>query len=337
MTKTHKVRNNQTEDEISCQVLQISGKGQYKGIRLFKSALPILDWLHPDALGYYMNAFSNHKFSGNINHIERNFRVAESVIMCMNAGIEFRPYVLPSLQNRERLVVTPDYPSFYLSRDIKRVGEFEGNKTLFTRMVGVIFGTDKCYMVYNTRNSLMKWNGHGELKAQSSIRDIAGLNAGTLDVDSAIFIAKSDSVILETIAEAQKYKRRDFRFDSIYSHIHYIPMSDDGARLLRILTLPNSNERILDMLFDPEIRSFNHGHFEYDAYVNGIYILSHLDGDIARLIKFKEAVEAEPVKATVLCYAFQAPFLQEYLGRLVKLKIFDMNLVERELGSENGG
>lgn len=339
MTKAHKVRNLQTEAEINSQVLAISGKGQSKRVRLFRSALPLLDWIHPDALSYYMSSFTNHKFSSNIDHIERNFRIAESVIMCMNAGIEFRPYVLPELQNQDRLKVIPNYPSFYLSRDIKRIGKFEGNKTLFTRMVGVLFGANRCYIVYNTRNSLMKWNGRGELKAQSSIRDIAGLNAGTTDVNSAIFIAKSDSVILETMSEAEKYKRKDFRFDSIYNHIHYIPMDDNGARLLRILTLPDWNEKILDMLFDPETRSFNRGHFDYDAYINDVYIISHLDGDIARLINFKGYLESAPksLKAMVICYPFQMPFLQEYLGRFAKLKPFDISLVENELGLRNGG
>lgn len=339
MTKTHKVRNLQTEAEINSQVLVIAGRAQSKRVRLFKTALPLLDWIHPDALSYYLSSFTNHKFSSHTDHIKRNFRMAESVIMCMNAGIEFRPYVLPKLQNRDRLKIVPDYPSFYMSKDVKRVGEFEGNKTLFTRMVGVLFGVNQCYIVYNTRNSLMKWSGRGELKAQSSIRDVVGLNAGTTDVNSAIIIAKSDTVILDTIAESEKIKTKELRFNSIYNHIHYIPMNDNGMRLLRILTLPDWNEKILDMLFSPEIRAYNRGFFEYDAYKNGVYILSHLDGDIARLMNFKDGLASnpEPLKAMVICYPFQAQFLQEYLGRLAKIKTFDMDLVEKELGLEYGG
>ena len=36
--------------------------------------------------------------AGDQAHIERNHRVAEAAVMCQNAGIEIRPYMLPQLQ-----------------------------------------------------------------------------------------------------------------------------------------------------------------------------------------------------------------------------------------------
>ena len=140
---------------------------------------------------------------------------------------------------------------------------------------------------------------------------------------------------MNTLLASDKTKRLEFRFDAIYQHIYFVPMNDCGIRQLRILMLPDWNRKLLDLLFDPETQSNYQGSFEYDAYINGIYILSHLDGDIARLIRFREAIAAQPgIKAEVLCFPYQVAFLQEYLDRLATIRTIDINLVEAELGLE---
>lgn len=337
MNSNQSVRNLHTESEITCRVLTLTGKGSNKTIRLYKPALTLLDWVHSDALSYYMHSFWEHKFPGDMAHRERNFRVAETAAMCMNAGIEFRPYILPKLQNREMLRVIPKSPSLYLSKDIKRVGEFETNKTQFTRMAGAIFTADKCYAVYNTRNSVMKWHGQGEYKALISLTEISRLNVGIFDIDSAILFGESDTVALNTIKESEQNKRKAFRFDATYHNIHFVPMNTDGVRLLRILTIPDFNAKLMDLLFEPEERSYNRGRFEYDAYINGVFVLSHLDSDIAKLIRFNDAVSAQSAEAEVLCYPYQIPFLRKYLNPNISIKTIDMDLVESELGIVKGG
>jgi hypothetical protein len=57
---------------------------------------------------------------------------------------------------------------------------------------------------------------------------------------------------------------------------------------------------------------------EYDAYANGKYIYSHLDGDLARLIRFKDGLDSAEEAFEVLCYPWQEAFLREYLGDRVK-------------------
>ena len=82
------------------RLLSISGKrGPMRNIRLHKSALPLLDELHPAAVDYYLSAFRNHAFSGKRGDIERNHRVAETLAMVFSSGIEIRPYLLPRLQS----------------------------------------------------------------------------------------------------------------------------------------------------------------------------------------------------------------------------------------------
>ena len=68
--------------------------------------------------------------------------------------------------------------------------------------------------------------------------------------------------------------------------------------------------------------------------VDGVYILSHLDGDIARLIRFKEGIRNQTGRFEILCFPHQTHFLQEYMGRLVSIKTIDMDAVEAELCPE---
>lgn len=228
----------------------------------------------------------------------------------------------------------PNQPVLYLAKDLKRVGQTEMNKTLFTRMTGAIFSSGSCYAVYNTRNAAMKWSGMGEFKALHSLTEAARLNAGISQVNAAVLLGQSEEIALKTLLESDKSRRMEFRFDAIYAHIYFTPMDADGIRQLRILVSPDWHAQMLDLLFEPETRSYGCGLFEYDACVDGVYVLSHLDGDLARLIRFREAIECQTGSFEVLCFPYQAQFLQEYIGQLAGIKTIDIDLVEAELCPE---
>lgn len=336
LTLVQEFRHPDTDERVTTKLLQLSGSGHSKSIRFYKGALPILKWIHPDAYRYYMAAFYNHRFPGDASHRERNHRVAEAVAVCMTAGVEPRAYLLPSLQNREIARTVPENPSFYLARDIKKISAAEQNKTMFTRTVGAVFYPGGCYPVYNTRSAAMKWSGMGEFKALHSLTEVARLNAGLHELDAALLIGESEDAALQTLLESEKSRRLEFRFDGIYHHIHFIPMNESGVRLLRLLTVPDWNAKLMDLLFEPDARSYGKGFMEYDAFVGGVYIYSHLDGDIARLVRFREALDSQTERFEVLCYPNQVPFLREYLGSRVSIKTIDMNSVEDELSLRGG-
>ena len=254
--------------------------------------------------------------------------------MCMRAGIEARPFLLPELQNDAFVHVIPSEAVMYPSKDLKRLSEDEMSKTSFTRMVGALFACGTCYAMYNTRSATMKWSGKGEFKARDSLRDLSNMNSEISIVNSAILIGQSGTVALHTILESDKSQKQEFRFDSVYDHIYFIPLNEDGIRQLRFLTVPDWKEKILNMLFDPEERSYNRGRFEYDAIVDDVYIYSYLDADIARLMRLHETLSALKRDVVVLCFAYQVSFLREYFGPMVELKVIDFDTVEDELGPD---
>lgn len=332
LSTTQELRNPDTGERMRVKLLQLTGIGNAKAIRFCKGALPILEWIHPDAYGYYMAAFYNHRFPGGMAHRDRNLRVAETIGMHLTAGIETRVYLLPALQNRAILQITPDAPAFYLARDFKKITPAEQNKTMFTRIVGAIFYPGGCYAVYNTRNAAMKWNGMGEFKALHSLTELARMNAGVQSIDSAILLGESYDTALTMLLESDKNRRLELRFDGIYRHIYFVPMNAGGIRQFRLLTVPDWKEKLLELLFDPDVRSYNRGFMEYDASIGGTCVFSHLDGDIARLIRFREAMQPGAGSFEVLCFDDQAPFLREYLGPYITLKTIDAATVEAELG-----
>lgn len=321
------------DDLGSYKLLTVSGKGDRRTLRLHKNGLPLLSQLHPAALDHYLKTTDGHRFSGSDAHVLRNHRVAESLAMCLAAGVEIRPYVLPPIQKREILHTVPASPSFYIARDLKRLDEArELGKTIFTRLTGALFSPGLCYAVYNTRAAVMKWNGMGEFKTAHHLLELARMNAGLERIDRALLLGETMEVALQTLQESDKSRRMELRFDRIYPHIHFIPMDDQGIRLLKLLTLPDWNEQMLAALFPPELRLGGPGVMEYDARRDGTCIFSHLDGDIARLVRLRQALEHTEATFEVLCFPWQTAFLRGYLGDRVALKEIAMDALEDALG-----
>ena len=323
--------NGSTGERRPCRLLSVSGKGEEKTVRLYKAGLCLMDWIHPGAYGYYMDSFHGHRFPGDAAHRERNHRVAEAAAVCMGAGAQAAPYLLPGLQNVEIKKTVPDQRSFYLARDIKRVGDGEIKKNQSSRMAGALFAGGSCYAVYNTRHSVMKWRGMGEFKAMHHLSEIARMNAGMPGVESAVLIGRDGETALRTMLESEKGRRLEFRFDGIYRHVHFIGMDGEGVRQLRMLCVPGWERKVRRLLFeDGELTSG--GLSEYDATVNGTHVFSHLDGDLARLWRLKQSGAAGTGSCEVLCFPHQLRFLREYLGRGCSYKTIDMELVEEGLG-----
>lgn len=139
-------------------------------------------------------------------------------------------------------------------------------------------------------------------------------------------------IALQTLLESDKSRRMELRFDRIYQHIHYIPMNEQGMRMLRILTLPDWNEQILSVVFPPEWRLSNPSSMECDARSETSLILSHLDGDIARLVRLRQALENTQTPFEVICFPWQSVFLHDYLGGHVQIREIDLGALEAALG-----
>ena len=140
------------------------------------------------------------------------------------------------------------------------------------------------------------------------------------------FIPCCSDQLMEELRQTQQMDNGLF---ATYTNIFFIPMDVFGVRLLRIITVPNWPERIMKGLFKPEVRSYGRGSFTYDAYDNGIYFLSFLDGDLWRLFRFREAILSREGNFCVYCFHEQVDFLRQYLGDRIRFATVSIESVER--------
>ena len=135
------------------------------------------------------------------------------------------------------------------------------------------------------------------------------MNAGPARAGHAILLGKRMELALQTLLESDRSKSMELRFDRIYPHVHFIPMTEHGIRLLRILTLLDWNERVLSAVFPEEMRAVRPGVMEYDAQNGDTLILSHLDGDIDRLVRVRQALEHSDTPYEILWFPWQSQFV----------------------------
>jgi hypothetical protein len=337
MEAVQQIRLQSDNTVLYAKLFQASGKWNDRTIRLNKNALAVLNDIHPDAPGYYLESFPDNKFSGDQFHVWRNHRVGETVAVCMMAGIETAPYILPKLQKESIRSVIPETPCYYVARNIKKISEAELNKTMFARMVGLLFYPGGSYAVYNTRDTVMKWSGLGEFKAKLELDEIVRMNAGLAGVTSALLFGTEEHTAMQILTESennrQKYiKKKGEQFNDIYPSIHFVPLDQNGISMVKILTLPDWREKLMNALFSPQMRRQGYGSVEFDAYRGSKYYYSHLDGDISRLIRFKEAFGEQEYDFEVLCFPWQVRFLHGYLGESAVLKQLEIPAVLKALG-----
>lgn len=155
------------------------------------------------------------------------------------------------------------------------------------------------------------------------------MNAQVEEVTSALLLARDYSIADVMLRSLNSIKRAELRFDSNYERFHFIPMDQFGARLVKLLTLPDWKEKLLCLLFDDADRADGNNSFDYDALENNVYVLSFLDSDIIRLNRFRDAVGGR--NAEILCFPEQVPFLRSFVGHRIRLRTVTMDSVEKAL------
>lgn len=317
------------------RLLHIAGANEYRGVYLYKGGLPILKQAIPEAYDYYVSRFPNYFHSARLREVERVHRMAEVTAICERADIQSCQYKLPVLQNRLRQKMDLPSPSFFSSWEIKNADEDGGNRTKFSRLAGAIIYPGGCYAVYHGRGSVMNWQGQGEMKTKLYLSELCRMNTEIQGVKRAILFGDDYQLAERTFHYLDDMKKSDTSFDQIFPHLHFIPTTDFGIRLLKVLTLPDWNERLLELLFDFEDRSFNKSSIECDAIEDGVFVYSFLDSDIIRLSRFRSMLKEDSTKKfEFVCFREQGHLLRSIFGSKIKLRFIDLKEVEDELHTD---
>ena len=160
--------------------------------------------------------------------------------------------------------------------------------------------------------------------------EVARLNGGVERLDVALLLGQSYQVALETLAASQQ-ERREFRFDGIYPHIHFLPLDGvwgpaPGAAYPAILAGAPAGFAL--RAGGSHLWPGRHG---IRRPGGGGKDLLPSDGDIARLLRFKEALWGRPGKFEVLCFPQQAGFVGEFLEDMAGVKVIQLDVVEERM------
>lgn len=320
-------RNMETGETLSVSLLNYSGRGKQKKVRLNKEGIPILRWLNMQS--YYEKAFPSNRLSGGALNRLRVSRITDVLAMMLRAGVEILPCNMPKLREENRYDSFQREACFYTAKQLKKSLCKGENKIEFSRIVGALFAGQKLYPVYNMQNSAIKWNGMGELKTKPIFTNLGRINADVYQTDSVLLFGQSEDIALQTLFMHGQKSNKTYRFDDIYANVHYIPLNENGVKLLGLFTIQNFHERILSWLFTPSMRDT--GLFECDAYINERYVFSYLDSNLARLTRFYESTKRQGKPFEVICYPFQTQFVEELFHGKINIKEIPLETVEEKL------
>lgn len=315
------------------QMVSVSGKGKTKTLRLHQSSLPVLYMVNHDAYSYYMEAFEGHHFSGGKRHIDRNHRVAETVAMCQTADINVFPWEIQDIHDQNVRYMEVAHPVFYSSRQLKEFYQGEMKKTEFTRIIGSAVYPGGVYAIYNTRDQPMSWYGKGEEKTQILLSSIFFTGGCRREIDSALLFGKDFRTASATLQEALSHRHLHVKLDTIYPHLHFIPMNESGRKLLEILTTKDWKWNLKKGLYGDAQTALWPRDLDHDAFIDKTYYFFHLDGDLCRLIHFRRALARWKDESFVLdCFSEQIPYLKEFLNDLwnrpnLKIRQFELDQI----------
>lgn len=330
LSKKQTIVNTKTQEQMCVKLIQMSNQRNKRRCRLCKNAIPILDWI--GTREYYEEMFPNNKLGGGSQKHFRNDMVAETVMMMLESDIEVLPTKLPELRLSNRYNSFNGRSCFYSTRHLKRTLNKGINKIVSSRIVGAMFAGSNVYAVYNTRSSAIKWKGMNEMKTKYILTDLARVNADISECDSAIIFGKDDKTILGSFFNQAEMSNKDFRFDKIYQNVYAIPQNPTGVELLKLFKVQNFQERILSYMFEEKDICRNSG-YGWHAIVDGVYVFSYLDTNIAALSRFYETAKRGKGKNKfmVICYDFQEKFIRQYFEGIASIATMPFQTIKNNL------
>ena len=334
MSEVQEVRGDSGKVIFYGKIVNISGKGQLKTVRLNAYAFTLVESIFPEMMEYYRYHTRNHRFRGDSLSVDRNHRVAESIAMFLMAGVDMFPNLVPELKVESTIRNEFVNPVFYHCRHLKTIIEDELKKNQYTRIVGSVFYESGCYAVYNTRDTVMKLSGEGEGKTRKHLEEIAKANSYCNAVDNVILFGKTYENAERTLMCLESNPKERKVFGHIYHHYHFIPLNSFGVKLIQLYTTPYWMEDVLSQLFDPHERRQEMGVFQYDGKVDGTYYVSFLDSDIAKLRSVNNHIKTKPTDLVIVCFEEQIEFLKTYMGENIRLKIISIDEMLKTLDCE---
>lgn len=307
-------------------------KNRLSGYRLTGKGKKYLLSRNPERFSFYL--------TGNVdtNNVrtapERRMRLhrkAETYVVMQQAGAEiFRDRKPPIYQTNPG---TGSSPAYYCSREIKECGE-EAVKIKGSRAMGVLLVPHCTYAVYNTANTLIRWDSRSERKMKTFLSRALQTRGTKYGQVRALVIGTDIDVSLQILISTGGEKRKYLLVDTdVYDHMHFVPLTAERHLAMYILTDPefglelNAGIIAAFQLKEPVLNSF----VEHDAITAyGLPVLIACDFDLVRIVRFATGLRLRNRQGIVVCFDFQVEVLTDYFDGIAEVMPIESNtLIER--------
>ncbi|GHU78928.1 hypothetical protein FACS1894191_0600 [Clostridia bacterium] len=221
-------------------------------------------------------------------------------------------------------------PCFYISLEIKQQG-YETLRIRNTRTAGVLFTEALSpYLVYNTCAAPIRWSSISEQKMSGIIEGT--LRGWKLPVSDPAGLMFGDSMdtLFRLINSGGGIKRRSYYVDGTFPDFYFVPISEDGKLMLRLLCSEQARQRIAGRL-SVGLTKPRYTKYVLDAVLDGKSVLFAWDLNMVRLKYFREGLQYEQDKGIVFCMDFQAPALKSLFGELAEIRVIGRDIFAKEL------
>ena len=266
-------------------------KDGLRGYRLTKRAKELLLSQNPCRFQNYLtgNAETN-LIRSELPRRLRLHQKAETYLTLSHAGIPFFPDEKPLLFSESSEAATfpvRSLPLFYSSREIKNLGA-STTKIKNSRCIGILMAPHCVYAVYNTGNTLLKWEYKTEVRLNAFLQHyLQGLPYHGPPTVYAIMTGSDMDMAFRLLTSTGGYKKTLFMLDTSYEHFYFLPNNSYGEYLLRLLVQPQRMMQLNQLLLSdcfPQREDLPIEHDGIDSQENPILLA--YDFDMQRINRF---------------------------------------------------
>lgn len=281
-------------------------------------------------LTLYSSIAINDKYkitSGNVYPTKlRVIRNAETFMFFYGAGID-------TLRGRCENMRKDDSNAsniYYTSRELKGSQVDEdglkadldaSNRVNTTRVNGVYVSDGGTYLIYNTNRYLGNYSLSGERKLKAHM-DIMMSWKNKDIIDSAMLLADNMEFFKKILNPPSQLAQQHLQgLEGVYKNIYALPLNQDGQKMMKLMSIPDWQEKIYSNVLTMEQRTRKSSVVECDGQDDNRYLFVFCVPNIRRLKMFykRAKIENDRDKYAVMCFDTQKKFLTEAMGNYVKI------------------
>jgi len=311
-----------------------------RGVRLTGKAKELLLEDNPERFSLFLTGSTETNIiKSEIKRRLRLHRVSQSFITMLNSEIyvfrDEKPNVFSPVANATEI----DYPAFYLSREVKELGE-RATAIRGSRAVGILLTASAAFAVYNMGDALMKWDYRAEMRVKTLMTTLLCrerlAQQYSADAVRGLVLADSMELAYGLMTLTGEAKRSYFVLDGSFERFHFATNDRAGETVLRLLCDDALNDEVRSVL-SADLHPRSPGSlFENDALdADGLPVLFAYTMDMPRIARFNAALTLHDCCGTLICFDFQESTLRRYCCENVSVKPIVLEKFERRFFDEN--